>query len=115
MDVCTELLQLDRACTVAVGYLQYVGMEFPAHPTEEEARREYEQIWSWLGSRTIEDLSALGIGCVACESGQPLIGDGQLAERRRIQPLQIVEEQSQRVLSTREYADEPRNATRKRR
>ena len=32
------------------------GIEWSPHPTEEEARREYERIWPQLGSRTIEEL-----------------------------------------------------------
>ena len=33
-----------------------LGIDWSPHPTEEEARREYERIWSQLGSRTIEEL-----------------------------------------------------------
>ena len=32
------------------------GIAAAAHPTELEARREYERIWSQLGIRAIEDL-----------------------------------------------------------
>ena len=32
------------------------AVDWSPHPTEEEARREYERIWSQLGSRTIEEL-----------------------------------------------------------
>src|SRR5580700_5990033 len=59
MGVCTERLQFDRAVAVALDYLRHVGIEFSPHPTEDEARREYEQIWSHLGSRTIEDVADL--------------------------------------------------------
>jgi PAS domain S-box-containing protein len=59
MGVCTERLQFDRAVAVALDYLRHVGIEFSPHPTEDEARREYEQIWSHLGSRTIEDIADL--------------------------------------------------------
>jgi PAS domain S-box-containing protein len=59
MGACTELLQLDRACAVALDYLRHVGIEISQHPTEDEARREYEQIWSYLGDRTIEDVADL--------------------------------------------------------
>ncbi|HUN96802.1 MAG TPA: serine/threonine-protein kinase PknK, partial [Bradyrhizobium sp.] len=57
MDVCTTLGQSDRAVAVALDYLRQVGIEWPPHPTEDEARREYEQIWSQLGSRKIEDVT----------------------------------------------------------
>jgi PAS domain S-box-containing protein len=56
MDVCTMLGQSGRAIAVALDYLRGVGIEWSPHPTEEEARREYGQIWSQLGSRAIEDI-----------------------------------------------------------
>src|SRR4030095_9583971 len=49
----------ERAVTVALECLRHVGIEWPAHPNEGDARREYERIWSLLGSRTIEELVAL--------------------------------------------------------
>src|SRR5215471_7181523 len=64
MDVCTTLDQSGRAVAVALDYLQHVGIEWSPHPTEQEARREYEQMWSQLGSRSIEDVLDL-----------PLMGD----------------------------------------
>jgi len=33
-----------------------VGIDWSPHPTEADARREYERIWALLGDRTIEDL-----------------------------------------------------------
>jgi PAS domain S-box-containing protein len=59
MDVCTALVQVDRAVGVALDYLRHLGIEWSPHPTEDEARREYEQMWSQLGSRTIEDATDL--------------------------------------------------------
>jgi PAS domain S-box-containing protein len=56
MDVCTTLDQSGRAVAVCLDYLRHVGIDWSAHPTEEDVRREYERIWSLLGSRTIEDL-----------------------------------------------------------
>jgi predicted ATPase len=56
MDVCTTLDQSSRAVTVCLDYLRHVGIEWSPHPNDEEVRREYERIWSLLGSRTIEDL-----------------------------------------------------------
>jgi len=46
----------ERAAAVALECLRHVGIDWSAHPTEAEARREYERIWSLLGDRTIEDL-----------------------------------------------------------
>ena len=48
-----------RAVAVALDYLRHVGIEFSPHPTEDEVRREYGEIWSHLGSRTIEDVAEL--------------------------------------------------------
>ena len=56
MDVCTALLQTGRAVAVCLSYLRHVGIDWSPHPKEQEVLREYESIWSLLGSRTIEDL-----------------------------------------------------------
>jgi predicted ATPase len=56
MDVYTTLDQSSRAVAVCLDYLRHVGIEWSPHPKEEDVRREYERIWSLLGSRTIEDL-----------------------------------------------------------
>lgn len=56
MDVCTTLDQSARAVAVCLEYLRHVGIEWSPHPTEGEVRREYQRIWTLLGSRTIEDL-----------------------------------------------------------
>ena len=59
MGACLERFQLDRALTVGLDYLRHVGIEWSPHPTEEEVRREYQKIWSHLGSREIEDIADL--------------------------------------------------------
>jgi PAS domain S-box-containing protein len=59
IDVWTTLDQAMRAIDVALEYLRHVGIDWPAHPTEEEARREYERIWSRLGGRSIESVMDL--------------------------------------------------------
>ncbi|HWX17497.1 MAG TPA: AAA family ATPase [Chthoniobacterales bacterium] len=56
VDLYTALDQSDRAVEVCLDYLRHSGLEWPPHPTEEAGRREYERIWSQLGSRKIEDL-----------------------------------------------------------
>jgi hypothetical protein len=56
MDLYTTLNQSDRAVAICLDYLRHLGIEWSSHPTEEEARREYDRIWSQLGSRAIEDL-----------------------------------------------------------
>jgi PAS domain S-box-containing protein len=55
----TTLDQGSRAIAVGLDYLQHQGIGWSPHPTEEEARREYERIWSQLGDRTIESLIEL--------------------------------------------------------
>jgi PAS domain S-box-containing protein len=59
LDLYTTLNQSDRAVGVCVDYLRDLGVEWSPHPTEEEARREYERIWIKLGSRAIEELIEL--------------------------------------------------------
>ena len=56
MDLYTTLDQSGRAVAVGLDYLRHLGIDWSPHPTEEEARREYERIWSQLGNRTIDDL-----------------------------------------------------------
>jgi PAS domain S-box-containing protein len=55
-DLYTALDQSSRAIAVGLDYLQHLGIDWSPHPTKEEARREYERIWSQLGDRTIESL-----------------------------------------------------------
>jgi PAS domain S-box-containing protein len=59
VDLYTTLDQSDRAVGVGLEYLRHLGIEWSPHPTEEEARREYERIWIKLGSRAIEELIEL--------------------------------------------------------
>src|SRR5207244_6081239 len=56
VDLYTMLGASDRAVEVGLECLRHAGIDWAAHPTELEARREYERIWSQLGSRAIEDL-----------------------------------------------------------
>jgi PAS domain S-box-containing protein len=56
VDLYTTLDQGSRAIAVGLEYLRHLGIDWSPHPTEDEARREYERIWSQLGSRTIESL-----------------------------------------------------------
>jgi predicted ATPase/GAF domain-containing protein len=56
IDVCTAIDQLDRAIAIGLEYLRHDGIEWSPHPTDEDVRREYQQIWSILGGRKIEDI-----------------------------------------------------------
>ena len=59
VDLYTTLDQSSRAIAIGLDYLRHLGIDWSSHPTEEEARREYERVWSQLGSRAIEALSEL--------------------------------------------------------
>jgi predicted ATPase len=59
IDLYTVLDQTDRVVACCLDYLRHMGVEWSPHPTEQEARHEYERIWSLLGSRAIEDLIEL--------------------------------------------------------
>jgi PAS domain S-box-containing protein len=56
IDVCLTLGQIDRAVAIGLDYLHHLAIEWPLHPTEEQARSEYGRIWSQLGSREIEEV-----------------------------------------------------------
>ncbi len=56
VDLYHTLSQPDRAIAVFLDYLKKQGIEWSPHPTSEEVRREYEQVYSRLGSRTIEEI-----------------------------------------------------------
>ena len=56
IDLYTTLDRSDRAVDVCLTYLRHLGIEWSPHPTEEEARQEYERTWSLLGRREIEEL-----------------------------------------------------------
>lgn len=56
MDVYLLLDRSDAAVAVCLDYLRHVGIEWSAHPSDDEVRREYDQIGSLLGDRAIEDL-----------------------------------------------------------
>jgi PAS domain S-box-containing protein len=59
MDVHTILGRNSDAVAVALDYFRHLGIEWSAHPTEEEAQCEYDRMWSQLGERAIEDLIEL--------------------------------------------------------
>jgi PAS domain S-box-containing protein len=56
LDLYTTLDQSRRAVTVGLESLRHLGIDWSPQPTEDEARREYERIRSWVGSHSIEDL-----------------------------------------------------------
>ncbi|MCU0069993.1 AAA family ATPase [Pseudomonas koreensis] len=56
MDVYLLMDRSDGAVNVCLDYLRHVGIEWAAHPDDVQVRHEYDQIWSILGERQIEDL-----------------------------------------------------------
>jgi len=59
VDLYSILDRFDRAIAGCLGYLRYVGIEWSVHPTEDEARQEYDHVWSLLGGRAIENVGDL--------------------------------------------------------
>jgi PAS domain S-box-containing protein len=59
VDLYVTLDQSARAVAVGLDFLRHLGIEWSPHPTAEEARREYQWIWSTLGDRPIEALVEL--------------------------------------------------------
>ena len=56
MDVYLLLDRSDGAVAVCLDYLRHVGIEWSAHPSDDQVRHEYEQIGALLGDRAIEAL-----------------------------------------------------------
>jgi len=56
LTLYTALDRSDRAVEVFIEYLRGRGTNWSQHPTEEEVLREYNQIWSLLRTRQIEEL-----------------------------------------------------------
>jgi PAS domain S-box-containing protein len=54
-DVYLTLDQSERAVTVGLDYLRDVGLDLPARPTEEDARREYDRTWSRVRHQSLEE------------------------------------------------------------
>ncbi len=50
-----------EAVAVGLRALRQVGVDFPERPTEADARRAYDSIWTRLGARAIEDLIHLPV------------------------------------------------------
>jgi len=61
IDLYIALDQSDRATAVGLEFLRHCGVDWSPHPSAEDARREYDRIWSQLGTRAIEDLITLPV------------------------------------------------------
>ena len=56
LTLYTTLDRSDRSVEVCLEYLRRGGTDWSPHPTRDEVRREYDRIWSLVGSRGIEEL-----------------------------------------------------------
>jgi PAS domain S-box-containing protein len=56
LTLYTTLDRSDRGVEVCLEFLGRGGIHWSAHPTRDDVLREYERIWSQLGSRSIEEL-----------------------------------------------------------
>jgi PAS domain S-box-containing protein len=56
LTLYTSLTRIDRGVEVCLEYLRRDGTDWSPHPTRDEATREYDRIWSLIGSRSIEEL-----------------------------------------------------------
>ncbi|MGY2257926.1 trifunctional serine/threonine-protein kinase/ATP-binding protein/sensor histidine kinase [Pseudomonas sp. SDO55104_S430] len=56
MDVYLLMDRSDASVAVCLDFLRYVGIEWSAHPTDDDVWQEYSRIWSLLGAREIEEL-----------------------------------------------------------
>src|SRR5207253_3630690 len=56
LTLYTALDRLDQGIEICLDYLRRDGMDWSAHPASDEVQREYDRIWSLLGSRQIENL-----------------------------------------------------------
>ncbi|MBR0695259.1 AAA family ATPase, partial [Bradyrhizobium lablabi] len=59
IDLYLTLNRPSRSVAVGLEYLRYLGISWSPHPTDEEARRAYQRVWSELGRRATEELIAL--------------------------------------------------------
>ena len=56
VDLYQGIDRSDEAVAVGLRALRHLGVDFPERPTEADARRAYDGIWTRLGARAIEDL-----------------------------------------------------------
>ncbi|WFU73413.1 ATP-binding sensor histidine kinase [Bradyrhizobium sp. CB2312] len=59
VDLYVMHYQTDLAIAAYLRYLAQQGIKWSAHPTDEEVRREYEEVYRRLGDRIIEDMAEL--------------------------------------------------------
>lgn len=56
IDIHVTVGRIDRAVDVCLDYLRHVGVQWTAHPSKDDVRKEYQRISERLGGRPIEAL-----------------------------------------------------------
>src|SRR3984893_11551452 len=56
LELYTTLDRSDRGVELCLEYLRRIGVHWSPHPTKEEVRTEYDEIWRRIGSGSIEAL-----------------------------------------------------------
>jgi PAS domain S-box-containing protein len=56
LELYTTLDRSDRGVELCLEYLQRIGVQWSPHPTKEEVRTEYDEIWRRMGGRSVESL-----------------------------------------------------------
>jgi PAS domain S-box-containing protein len=56
LELYTTLDRSDRGVELCLEYLQRIGVHWLPHPTKEDVRNEYDEIWRRIGNRSIETL-----------------------------------------------------------
>ncbi len=56
LELYTTLDRSDRGVELCLEYLRRIGVHWSPHPTKDEVRTEYDEIWRRIGSRSVEAL-----------------------------------------------------------
>jgi predicted ATPase len=56
LELYTTLDRSDRGVELCLEYLRRIGVHWSPHPTKEEVRTEYDEIWRRIGSGSVEAL-----------------------------------------------------------
>jgi signal transduction histidine kinase/GAF domain-containing protein/CheY-like chemotaxis protein len=56
LELYTTLDRSDRGVELCLEYLRRIGVQWSPHPTKEEVRAEYDEIWRRVGSGSVEAL-----------------------------------------------------------
>jgi PAS domain S-box-containing protein len=59
LELYTTLDRSDRGVELCLEYMRRIGVHWSPHPTKEEVRTEYDEIWRRIGTRSVEALTDL--------------------------------------------------------